>query len=247
MRPILFQLGGISIYSYGLMVAVGFLTAIYLAQRQAGKQGGDPNRIIDLGLVILISGIIGGRFLYVLLHLKRYLAYPLEIFMLAHGGLVFYGGLIFGVAGAIIFLRRKGMPVLKTADLIVPYVALGHAIGRVGCFLNGCCYGRPTTFLLKVRFAGEQAARHPAQLYSALLLFALYLFLRRLYLKPHKDGHVALAYFIFYPALRIFVEHFRGDNLPVIFKMTFSQLVSLGVFGAGVCIFLWVKFRKPRV
>ena len=132
MYPILFKIGSINIYSYGVMIAIGFSVAIYLARQQAEKEGFDGDRIIDLGLYILLAGIIGARLLYVLTNLSEYREYPLEIIMLNHGGLVIYGGIILATFTGIFFLSKRKIPILKTADILFPYVALAQSIGRIG-------------------------------------------------------------------------------------------------------------------
>ena len=242
MHPILFRFGPITIYSYGLMVALGFIAATLLAARTAPKIGISRDRINTLSLVILISGIIGARVFYILLNLKDFLSDPVEIFMIPHGGLVFYGGMIFSFLSALAYLKISKMPVLDTADLIAPYIALGHSIGRIGCLLNGCCFGKPAVVFFGI-MSRDGVIRYPTQIYSCALLVLLYMFLRACLQFRKFKGQVLFSYLILYPAGRFFIEFLRGDNPVIIFGFTFSQLVSLGLFVFGICGY-WIMREK---
>lgn len=234
MYPVLFKIGPITIYSYGVMLAVAFLVATFLARRRAIAEGFDGDAIIDLGLYLIISGIIGARLFYVLLNLKYYRDNPLEVLMIWKGGLVWYGGLMLAILVAIWFLRAKKLPVLKTADLIVPYVALGQAIGRIGCFLNGCCYGKPTSLKLGISFHPAQVPVHPTQLYEAAAMFFIYLILR---VRKVANGSTLFLYLILYSLFRFLNEFLRGDNPQVLLGLTFSQVISIVIL--AVTIILW--------
>ena len=146
MHPIIVKLfGPIKIHSYGLMLALAFLTAIWLAQRDAKRKGIDPDTVGDVAIWLLISGVLGARLMFVALNPSLFLlSQPLSILKIWEGGLVFYGGIIVAVPVGIFILRRRQVDVWHFADVAVPYVALAHAIGRIGCFLNGCCFGRPS-------------------------------------------------------------------------------------------------------
>ena len=141
MHPIIVEIGPVTIYSYGVVVAVGFITAAWLAARQAASEGLSPEGILDIALVCIISGIIGARLLHVLLNLPYYMHSPAEILMLNRGGLAFQGGFFAAIAAGVLYAKRAGLSFLRAADIMAPYIALGQAIGRIGCFLNGCCYG----------------------------------------------------------------------------------------------------------
>lgn len=234
MYPVLVRIGPINIYSYGVMLALAFLVAIFLARRHAIFLGMDGDAIIDLGIWLIISGILGARLLYVLLNLNYYKEVPLESVMIWRGGLVWYGGLISAVLVAVWFLRKRKMPILKTGDLMLPYVALGQAIGRIGCFLNGCCYGKPTALAFGVSFTSAQAPVHPTQLYESAAMFLLYLALRKI--KP-GNGKTILLYLLFYAAFRFFNEFLRGDNPIALMGLTISQIISVIVF--IIAIILW--------
>ncbi len=229
MHPVLFELGPLRFYSYGLLIAVGFLAANALAAKRAAAAGLDPGRIQGVALTALITGLSGGRLAYVLLRWDLFRNNPLEILRLDHGGLVFFGGLAAGLLGGVWAIRRAGMPAARTVDLLIPPVALAHAFGRVGCFLNGCCYGKFTLLPWGVRFPGEEFRRHPTQLYEALALVAIFLFLKRLERRGPPAGTVLLAYGLSYGLWRFFVEFLRGDNPPIVLGLTVFQWISMGV------------------
>jgi len=235
MYPVIFAIGPLTIYSYGLLLAIGFLTAIWLAMRNVrGKAGFDEDKIVDLALVMLVAGIIGARLTYVLLNINEYINSPLEIIKIHHGGLVFYGGLIAALVSAWIWVRHWKLSFLKIADIMLPYVALGQAIGRIGCLLNGCCYGRTTDLDISICLPGHVNSLHPAQVYSSLFLLVIFVTLRIIADRSEKPGLVTVSYFIFYAAGRFVVEFFRGDVPEVFLGLTFSQLVSVVVFFTAV-------------
>lgn len=233
MHPILFELGPLTIYSYGLMVALGFITATFLASRLASQFNISQEKITMLSLVILISGILGARIFYVSLNIKDFLLDPIEIFMVNHGGLVFYGGAIFAFAAALAYIKRAKLTILDTADLVSPFIALGHSIGRIGCLLNGCCFGKPTSSPFGI-ILKDGISRYPTQIYSSLYLLMLYGFLRICLRYRQFKGQVFFSYLVFYSTGRFFIEFLRGDNAPVILNLTFSQVVSLIIFGCGI-------------
>lgn len=236
MYPILFEIGPLKIYSYGFMVAVAFILGAYLARLEAAKQDVEPDVIINLSLVLAISAILGARLLYVLQNLKFYIEYPGAIFMLQRGGLSFYGGLILATISAVIFLKRQRLSVIKIFDIVCPYLALGQAIGRIGCFLNGCCYGRPA----------ENIGRHPVQLYASFNLLVIFVILRifqdRKAKKNYFPGEVFLLYCLLYSVSRFFMEYLRGDNLPLWANLTLHQLISAVIF--IVSSLIWCKYAR---
>ena len=231
MWPVLLKIGPITIYSYGFMLAVGFLTAVWLAKRNIGQNSDfDKEKIIDLVLIMLVFGIIGARLTYVLLNIDEYIRSPLEIIKIHHGGLVFYGGLITAVLAGWILVRRWKWDFLKTGDILMPYAALGHAVGRVGCLLNGCCYGQPTESFVGICLPGEINSLHPTQIYSSLSLLAIFVILRVMGDKVKKRGFITYSYFLLYPSARFTIELFRGDVPKILWGLTFSQIVSVLVF-----------------
>jgi len=142
MHPILLKIGPITVYSYGVMVSLAFAVCAFLIWYNAPLARIPREKVLDLVIVILISGIIGARALHVILNFNYYRIHPLDTIMLFKGGLAFHGALISSLIGAIVFLKINAVPICSTADLVAPYAALGQAIGRIGCFLNGCCFGK---------------------------------------------------------------------------------------------------------
>ncbi|MDP3804358.1 MAG: prolipoprotein diacylglyceryl transferase, partial [Candidatus Omnitrophota bacterium] len=142
MHPILLKLGPFTVYSYGVMVAIGFGIFTFLVYRRAAKFNIDQDKIIDLTILILVWGIIGARLLYVASNLSFYLANPVDIVNLSKGGLVWYGGFLAALFAGMVYLKNNRLNFWEITDLIAPYIALAQGFGRIGCFFNGCCYGK---------------------------------------------------------------------------------------------------------
>jgi phosphatidylglycerol:prolipoprotein diacylglycerol transferase len=245
MHPILLKIGPLSIYSYGVMVALGFGVGTFLISQRAASFGISKDHVLDLALVLLIGGLLGARLFYVVLNLDYFKAHPLEVFYLPHGGLSYHGAFISGVLVGAIYVKRKGISFWDMADLWAPYVALGQSIGRIGCFLNGCCYGREVhgEFPLRVYFPHDQVARHPSQMYSSLILLVLFLMLRLLQERRHFSGEVFLAYILAYSLQRFFTDFLRGDNPSALFGLTLSQLISAISFAGSLVVYLLFFIR----
>ena len=241
MHPIIARIGPLYVYSYGLMVAVGFAVATLLAYKHADDFGINKERIIDLGIVMLICGIIGARIVYVALNFQYYVRNPPEIINLAKGGLVWYGAFIFGMIAAAWFLKKNRISFWEAADLFAPYIALAQAFGRIGCFLNGCCYGSaaPSSFLLSVVFPEESVLRYPTQIFSVIVLLAIFVILRIWQKKRHFAGEIFLGYGLLYSMKRFGVEFFRGDYPKILYGLTISQFISLGLFTVCLSLFIY--------
>src|SRR5499427_3563335 len=177
MYPRLFELGPVTVYTYGLLLAAAYLLGLQLARVRAAKRGLDANRVLDLGIYIIISALVGAKLLLLVTDWSSFKADPRELLTLARSGGVFYGGLILAVTVALWYIRHAGLPLWTTCDVFAPGIALGHVIGRFGCFFAGCCYGRPTTEPWGITFTDTFAASnvgtplgiplHPTQLYEA--------------------------------------------------------------------------------
>lgn len=244
MHPILFKIGPLTLYSYGLAIALGFLLASWLAGRRARAAGTDPAAVQRVALTALLAGLAGGRAAYVLLNWEIYAANPLEILRLDHGGMVFYGGLAAGVLGGVLAMRAAKLPVLATLDLLMPPLVAAHAAGRVGCFLNGCCYGVPTALPWGVVFPPDIYYRHPTQLYETGALLLIFLALKRAERRSPPAGTVLLLYGLLYGSWRFFLEFLRGDNLRVLFGLTVFQLSSLPL--ALLCGWMLLRARLKK-
>ena len=237
MHPVLFSIGFLRVYSYGFMLAVAFLISNYLASRRSHIFNLPGDYINNLTLILLVSGIIGARVFYVLMNIEYFSKKPLESFMISRGGLVFYGGLLLAFLSGIIFSKINKLSILDTADLIAPFAALGHAIGRIGCFLNGCCYGKETISPLGIKYPGIDAKIYPTQLFSSAGLFIIFLIL--FYLQPKRKfkGQVLFLYLILYGISRFFIEFLRGDLMPVYYNLTLTQLISIACVIAGLLLY----------
>lgn len=221
MHPIICEIGPFTVYSYGLMLAISAFVCIFLLSCEAKRQGFNPDIIIDFVFWILVSGIVGGRIFYVLLNLAFFKQNPKEIFMLWHGGLVWYGGLFAGIIFGLLYLKIKKLPMLKTIDLVAPYASLGQAIGRIGCFLNGCCFGKT------VSLGAYSFAQFPVQLFSSLNLCIIFLILKYRQKKSHPTGEIFFLYLMLASLERFIAEFFRGDSSVFIGNLTIFQIISL--------------------
>jgi len=224
-HPILFHLGPVTIYSYGAMLALGLLAALTMAAIRAKGIGVSKEIVVDFGLWMLISGVIGARLFYVIGHWnEEFAARPLDVIRVDQGGIVFYGGFIAAALTSIWFVRRHKLDYWKFTDAMAPSVALAHAFGRVGCFLNGCCFGTFCPHPWAVHFpprvlpSGEVvdhdshgAPVHPTQLYEAAGNLALFAALWWFYPKRKFDGQVFWLYVASYAVWRFVVEFWRGD------------------------------------
>jgi phosphatidylglycerol---prolipoprotein diacylglyceryl transferase len=246
----LFQYGDLTITWYGVFVATGFLAGLWTASRRALIRNVSPEMVMDIGPWLLIGAIVGARTLYVISYWREAFANKpfSEIFMVQHGGLVYYGGLIGSTLACLLYVRIKKLSLWKLADILAPSIALGYFFGRFGCLMNGCCYGQPTTMPWGIQFPPDHesypAHVHPTQIYDALLNLALYAGLAWLYRKKKFDGQVFAAYLICFAFTRSFVEMFRGDY-PVHYLggwATPAHLISMGILLAGALLF----WKLPR-
>jgi phosphatidylglycerol---prolipoprotein diacylglyceryl transferase len=247
-----FQIGGLTIYWYGILAALGFLVAFWTASRRAPREGIAPDFILDLAPWLIGGALIGARLYYVIYYWKdEFAGKPiLEVFMIRRSGLVWYGGLIGACLATAFYARRKKLALWKIADIIAPSIALGHVFGRMGCLMTGCCYGRETHLPWAIHFPQDHWTRgvgvHPTQIYESLLNFALFLGLTGLYRRKQFDGQIFASYLVGYALLRGFVEMFRGDYAVhyIANLLTPAQLISLAILLIGV--FLFWKLRSLK-
>ncbi len=244
MHPILFKIGPFCVYSYGVMAALGILTAVFLIERHALKKGLPGDCVVNIVFWVILFGLIGGRIFYVFLNLGMYYSSPLEIIKIYKGGLAFHGSLIFGAITAIALIKKKKLPFLATLDVFAVYVPLAHAIGRIGCFLNGCCQGLPARGFFGVIFPGDSIAIYPTQLYSAFFLFIIFIILFFLERKKQFDGQVISLYCVLYGFLRFNIEFLRADNPPVLGIFTLFQCISAAIFFIGVFFYIYLRNKK---
>ena len=242
--------GPFTLHTYGVLLAIAFLAGLWVASRQAKRAGMDPSRITDMAVWVLIAGLLGAKLLLVLVDWRYFTTNPGQLMSIFQSGGVFYGGLIGGILVAWWYARRHHLPGWQTADVLAPGVILGQAIGRLGCFAAGCCWGAPAQVPWAVSFTDVYSARavgtpldnplHPSQVYESLAAFLIFFFL--LWLAPRKrfQGQVALAYVGLYSAVRFGLEFFRGDpDRGTWFRgvLSTSQLIAI-VLLLGVAVIL---------
>ncbi len=224
------------------MLAIAVFVCAFLLKKDAQKIGLDADIIFDLVFWVVVGGIIGARLFFILLNFSYFLQNPFEVWQLYKGGLAWQGGLIMGTAVVIFFIKRKKLPLGRTMDLLAPYVALGQAIGRIGCFLNGCCYGKEVSW--GIYFPVHHARLHPTQLYSSFGLFLIFLFLKKFQSRKNFDGQVLVFYLILASLLRFIIEFFRGDHDIVIAGLSIFQLVCIGIFISAIYANIYFKSRR---
>jgi phosphatidylglycerol:prolipoprotein diacylglycerol transferase len=249
MKPVLFQIHGFAIHSYGLMLAIAFMIGISGARKALRDQGGNPDSIVDLGIWILIGAIIGARLAYVVTEYRYFITNPVEILKINSGGLAFHGGLIGGFLAGIWYTKSHRLETWKIADIVAPYVALGYAIVRVGCLLNGCCYGLPTAVPWALRCAAHDATlRHPTQLYSMLGSLVLFFILRSLRRHRQFPGFLFFLYLVLYSVLRFGVEYFR-EGAKIYPWLSLAQVVCAVLALTGLLVIGWQRrlYRRRRV
>lgn len=243
MYPIICKLGPFTIYSYGLMVVLAFVASTFLLSRQAKQYGLNPDLIFNLSFIVLVSGITGARILYVILNLGHYFNNPVEILILSRGGLAWFGGLTSAIVSCAVYLKHKRLDVYRIFDLAIPYIALAQAIGRIGCFLNGCCFGRQS-LRFGVYFPVHNAFLIPTQLYSSLALLAIFIVLRIREAGTHQKGEIFYLYLFLYSVWRLFIEFFRADSQALVFGLTIFQIFSSALFILSSVLLIKVKRQK---
>jgi phosphatidylglycerol:prolipoprotein diacylglycerol transferase len=257
MHPILFEIGPIKIFTYGFLLALGFLGAIFVAGREARRLGIPSGEFFDLCFYIILAALVGSRLLYVLLELRTFVAHPLKIFALWEGGLVFHGGVILAFLVAVFYIRSHGLPWRPTLDALGVGMPLGQFFGRLGCFMAGCCWGFPADLPWAVVFSNPDSLcplrvpLHPAQLYEAFLALGVFGFLFWFKTRKRFDGQVILMYFCLAGLVRFTVEFFRSPldyRGPVFFGwMPLTQLLALALFlVAGGLLLFWSLRARPQ-
>ena len=244
MLPEICRVGSFTIYSYGLMLVLAFFVSAFLSSQQARKEQMDGEQIFNLCFYVFIFGIIGSRVFYVLINAPFYLHNPLEIIMLQHGGMAWFGGLIFGTSGAILFIKKHKMDLFRSLDLLAPFIALGQAIGRIGCLLNGCCFGRESEFGLYFKVFNQILI--PTQLYSSLLLLLIFISLRFKQDRKHLPGEIFCSYLFLYSLKRFFIEFLRNDSPRMFYGLTLFQILCLAMFFLSLGMFIKLFAIKKK-
>lgn len=246
MYPLLLELGPVNIYSYGVTLGGAYLLAFWYALRRARRAGLNEQRIMDLGLVGIVSAVVGAKLMLVVVDFDRYAGDPAQLMALLSAGGVFYGGLLVAVPMCWWYIRRHGLPLWTTCDLFAPGIALAQGVGRMGCLLAGCCYGQPTEAPWGITFSSTLAAAnsgtplgialHPTQIYESvavLLILGVLLAGERRWRR--FPGRTFWTYVLLYGVARIFLELYRGDPRGTVFDaLPTSQFVSALLIPASI-------------
>jgi phosphatidylglycerol---prolipoprotein diacylglyceryl transferase len=255
MHPILFEIRGFPVYTYGVLLAAAYLLGLQFALYRAKARGLDANRVMDLGIWIIVSALVGAKLLLLIVEWDTYGQNPAELMTLIRSGGVFYGGLIVAVLVAFWYMWRHRLPLWSVSDIFAPGIALGHVIGRFGCFFAGCCFGRETTVPWAVTFTSEYAARnvgtpinralHPTQLYEAgaeLLVLGLLVATER---KGRTfPGRTFWGYMLLYGISRFIIEFYRGDVRGTLGMFSTSQFVSLLIVPLSIVMLVILSRRE---
>ncbi len=239
--------GPITIHGYGLMIAIGILTALFIGEARAKKRGLNPDEIWNLTICCAIFGFLGAKLLFCIVEWRSFLQNPLSI--LKSNGFVVYGGIIVGVLAGYLWCRFRGLVFLDYFDIVLPSVAVAQGFGRLGCFLAGCCYGRETDAFWGITFHNSDFAPNgvkliPTQLISAAGMFVIAGFLFWYAGKPRERGTTGFLYLILYSVGRFFVEFLRNDYRGEIGVLSTSQFISVFIVIMGVAGFIRMKKRK---
>jgi phosphatidylglycerol:prolipoprotein diacylglycerol transferase len=253
--PILFSVGPLTIYSYGVLLAAAYLLGLGMAVRRARAAGLDGNRVLDLGIWVIIAALVGAKALLFVVDFEHFTSSWAEFTTLLRSGGVFYGGLIAAVVVCIYQLRKHRLPLWQSGDLFAPGIALGYMVGRLGCLMAGCCYGRPTDVAWAVTFTDPAAnfnvgtplntPLHPTQVYEALaglvMLVALLVLERRWRQYP---GRTFWTFVLMYSLSRFVIEFYRGDDRGLVFDVvSTSQAISIVL--APLSVFMLWYLGRP--
>src|SRR5437899_7426437 len=252
MHPILGAFGPITVYTYGVLLAAAYLFGLQLARVRAKQRGLDANRVLDLGIYIIISALVGAKLLLLITDFKSFTADPRALLTLARSGGVFYGGLIVAVIVALWYIRRVGLPLWTTCDVFAPGIALGHVIGRFGCLFAGCCFGKPTTRPWGITFTDPFAAAnvgtplgvalHPTQVYEAgaELLILIFLLVTERKGRPFP-GRTFWLYMLLYAISRFIIEFYRGDDRGTVGMFSTSQFISIVLAPLAIVMLVYLS------
>jgi phosphatidylglycerol:prolipoprotein diacylglycerol transferase len=255
MFPKLIDTGGFYLPTYGVFVAIAFLVAIWLTGKLAAKAGFNADRITNFAIYCALAGMLGAKLLMFVFDWRIYLLNPGEIFTLntLQAAGVYQGGLILAILFAVFYVKRVGLPALRTCDVFAPGLAIGHAIGRLGCLAAGCCWGAVCYRPWAITFTNPHAHEltgvplgvplHPAQLYESLAEVVIFGFLYRRFHQKHRDGEIIGWYLTLYSSARFVVEFFRNHEQSLIMGLSLTQWISLATLCAGA----WLVTRSASV
>ncbi len=253
MDPVALHIGPLAIRWYGIMAACGFLSGVVVARLNAKLVGIKEDYVTDLTVISILSGIVGARIFYVVQfwHRDGFDQHFAQVFRVDNGGLVYYGGFLLAITAIYIYSRIRKVNVVDMFDVLAPAMPIGHAFGRIGCFINGCCFGKPCGegFPFGVRppafdVAAQGMRIHPVQLYESALNVVIFIVLFTLFRKRVLGrGGVVGLYFIFYGVSRFLLEFFRGDHRDFLFGMTPAQNIGMVLIPFGA----WLVWRSLKI
>lgn len=267
MYPYLLSIGGYQVHSYGFMMALSFIAGLVHWIWLGRTRGYTRNTCVDLMILVMLSGIFGARIAFILENLDVFLDDPVRMFMVNQGGLVFYGGLAAAGVGVVLFGKIRHLAIVPLIDFTLTAVPLSHAVGRIGCFLNSCCFGRICNHSGGVQYpkysqpwhlhlneslidahASQSLPVYPVQLYEAGFNIAVYIILVSVFLRRRERGIIAAVYLILYSFGRFFLEYFRGDHAARVSMagLSMGQIVSIPLFVIG-CVMLLMICRFPHL
>lgn len=252
MFPVIAKFGPLTLYSYGMMVSVALIAGLYVARLEARRKDIKTDLIYDFSFYLIIGALVGARLYYILFfHPSDFIRNPISIIKIWEGGLAIHGAVLGGILAALLFSKIYRISFWKLSDVAAPSVILGQAIGRIGCFLNGCCFGVPTESLFGVRFPKESLAYmaynglavHPTQLYESFFSLIGFLFLWSVRRRVRFDGGLFLLYLIVYNCLRIVLSGLRGDSL-YIWGTGFKTAQAVSGAIVIIAFILFIKRKK---
>jgi phosphatidylglycerol---prolipoprotein diacylglyceryl transferase len=258
MFPKLISIGGFFIPTYGTLVALGFLVALWITLRLARRAGLPSEAVTNLAIYCALGGLLGAKVAMILFDFREYWDNPRSIFSLStlQAAGVYQGGFLLAIIVAIIYMRRTRLPALETCDVFAPGLAAGHAIGRIGCFAAGCCWGTECHMPWAVTFRNPEAYNlvgvplgvplHPTQLYESLAEALIFVFLYLRIKRPHAAGEIIGLYLVLYSVARFVVEFYRFHEQGLYFGLSLTQWISLATLLAGISI-LVTRRRTPKL
>ena len=258
MHPKLLELGQVALHTYGFLLAIAFIAGILVTSRNARKEGINPDSVWNLGLVILCATLVGAKLLMLITNLSYYVSNPREIFSLStlRSAGVFYGGLLLALGTAAWYMRKRRLPAWRVADCAAPGIALGQAIGRIGCLMAGCCYGTTADVPWAICFTDTYAAEnmgtplniplHPVQIYESAGALVIFGYLAWRLLRRHMTGQIILEYLTLYAVLRFAVEFFRADERGDVFNglLSTSQFIAIITLVAAIFFFCYLRLHR---
>ncbi|MBI2834168.1 MAG: prolipoprotein diacylglyceryl transferase [Acidobacteria bacterium] len=256
--PVLPFVGPLTIYTYGVLLATAYLVGLKFAMVRAARRDMDQNRVLDLGIYIIIGALVGAKLMLLFVDFRFFTSKPSELVTLVRSGGVFYGGLILSVAVSLWYLRRHRMPIWDTCDVFAPGIALGHVVGRVGCLMAGCCFGKPTTMPWAIQFTDPFVSSnvgtplgvplHPTQVYEAVAELAILILLLTTERKGRPfPGRTFWGYLFLYAVSRFVIEFYRGDDRGMVLgALSTSQFVSVLLVPLSVVMLLRLGRRSDR-